>query len=620
MSTQEELSIQSGSDYNSVRAGQDDPNELESEDDLSANERQPRFDEEAEPSGAPTSAVTYFENADVDQRSSRRDSQMWNDMIRQASTQAAALRTPGRPGSQTQPEFRAQNKTVKNIIIIDGRPIPLAPKIRDANALNGRLYDKAKRASLSPESLQAFLKSATGYVLPKGNKLCAPSLVDAEGHLKAINNLGVQLRLIKRHLIEHDMYDVFTIVIPAGSVTDSPAVSELVSLFDAYPRLHADIIANSNTWYHLWSTATYLAENMNFSYEMLRRNTDDDLWLKCQEDYEEYAPVQRGGPLMLFLILRRIQDVSEAAIGHVKQSLKSLKITDIPGEDVDKVVSLIKSAHSLFKSASSACHSFVPEDFPKVILELFQTSSCAEFNSAFHREQQIAQHDADKTGQLVQWPTVGELTLMATNSYKRLQSTNQWPTSTSPSSSRRRRALAADSQKGSSGPRTYKVVCWNCGKDHTLKDCPHPKDQTKIDAARKAFNKSKRSNRRSDKNDSSRAQKPSAPRERCLIAGKPYIKNKKGDFVPDQKAMRAQREADPSHPTLAHENPSSTDSHPDTARSNTDTTSGPRVSYSTADRPSDDEDPPPTTTSTSTSSGPDIRSVLTRYTSRSTSR
>jgi hypothetical protein len=419
MSLQEEDSNpESGSDYNSIHAAQDGSDEEELEEDLSTNQRQPRFDEDGVPAGGRASGVTYFENVDVDQRSSRRDSQLWNDMIRQASTQAAALRTPGRSGGQTEPEFRAQNKTTKNVIIIDGRPIPLAPKMRDANALNGRLYDKTKRASLSPESLQAFLKSATGYVLPKGNKLCAPALVDAEGHLKAINNLGVQLRLIKRHLIEHDMYDVFTIVIPVGNVTDSAAVGELVSLFDAYPRLHADIIANSNTWYHLWSTAAYLAENMNFSYEMLRRNTDDDLWLKCQEDYEEYAPVQRGGPLMLFLILRRIQDVSEAAIGHVKQSLKSLKITDIPGEDVDKVVSLIKSALSLFKSASSACHSFVPEDFPKLILELFQTSSCAEFNAAFHREQQIAQHAADKTGQLVQWPTVGELTLMATNSYK----------------------------------------------------------------------------------------------------------------------------------------------------------------------------------------------------------
>ena len=179
MSNQEETSVQSGSDYNSVRAGHNEPDDLESQDDLSATERQPHFDEEAEPSGARTSGVTYFENADVDQGSSRRDSQMWNDMIRQASSQAAALRTPGRPGSQTQPEFRAQNKTVKNVIIIDGRPIPLAPKIRDANALNGRLYDKTKPSSLGPESLLAFLKSAKGYVLPKGNKLCAPSLVDA---------------------------------------------------------------------------------------------------------------------------------------------------------------------------------------------------------------------------------------------------------------------------------------------------------------------------------------------------------------------------------------------------------------------------------------------------------
>jgi hypothetical protein len=96
MSLQEEDSNpESGSDYNSIHAAQDGSDEEELEEDLSTNQRQPRFDEEGVPAGGRASGVTYFENVDVDQRSSRRDSQLWNDMLRQASTQAAALRTPG---------------------------------------------------------------------------------------------------------------------------------------------------------------------------------------------------------------------------------------------------------------------------------------------------------------------------------------------------------------------------------------------------------------------------------------------------------------------------------------------------------------------------------------------
>ena len=89
---------------------------------------------------------------------------------------------------------------------------------------------------------------------------------------------------------------------------------------------------------------------------------------------------------MLFLILRRIQDVSEAAIDHVKAAVIHLKIREIPGENVDKAVSLIKSAYSLFRSALSPCHSYIPDDFNKTILLVFQTSSVHAFNNAFKQE------------------------------------------------------------------------------------------------------------------------------------------------------------------------------------------------------------------------------------------
>ena len=90
----------------------------------------------------------------------------------------------------------------------------------------------------------------------------------------------------------HDCIDVFTIVIPSGDITSDPGVREVTSLFTSYPRLHVDIVANSNAWHHTWTMDTCHAENLNFTYEMLRKNTADELWLKCQEDYEEFSPAQ----------------------------------------------------------------------------------------------------------------------------------------------------------------------------------------------------------------------------------------------------------------------------------------------------------------------------------------
>ena len=564
-----------------------------------------QFEDDLEDQGRP-STISYFETG-IGRGPSRRDSQEWNDMVQQATKQADILKTPGRGGTHA-PEFKARNKLMSNRVWIDGRAISVCKKPRDVTALSGRLYDKTKRSSLSPESLQAFQKSATGYVLPKGNKLISPALVDAEGHLKSINNLGVQLRLIERHLVEHDMIDVFTIVIPSGDVTKTGDVLEFVSLFAACPRLHASIIANSNTWCNLWTDAPYIGENLNFSYDMLRKNTDDDLWLKCQEDYDDYAPVQRGGPLMLFLILRRIQDVSESAIDHVKKSLMSLKMRDLPGEDVDKVVSLIKSAHALFKSASSSCHSFIPEDFPKMILEILQTSSVPEFNLAFQREQQIAQHKADKTGQLVEWPTISELTSMATNSYKRLTCSNNWCCDARHS----QKALTAQpAGRHSNGQRPrLPPECWNCGGPHTLKDCTKPKDQTKIDAARQAFNKRKAARRRNGPKSNSNPRSP--PRERALINGTPCLKNKLGNWVPDQRALRVQRDAH-SDSSPREGTPSSTGSGDSNA---TPPRSTPRsVTFSGVARAPADRQPTPT--AESTASG--LHSALRNYAPRASS-
>ena len=49
---------------------------------------------------------------------------------------------------------------------------------------------------------------------------------------------------------------------------------------------------------------------MAITLTLVQHNTDEELWLKCLETYDEHAPVQQGGPLMLFLILQRIQDRS----------------------------------------------------------------------------------------------------------------------------------------------------------------------------------------------------------------------------------------------------------------------------------------------------------------------
>jgi Zinc knuckle len=493
------------------------------------SQRQLRFDE-------PKPKVVFFEPETISRGPTRRDSQAWNEVINDASKQAEVHKTPGK---QDLANFSTRNKVLQQKqIVIDGDYVTLLPTAKSHGELGVRLFKKQNRSKLSPEGLDYFRKSLISYVLPKDNKLSTPAITDTEGHLKAVSNLDTQLGLIRRHFEMHDCIDVFSIVIPHGDLMTDPGLREVTSLFTSYPRLHVDIVANSNTWYHTWAMDPCYAENLNFTYEMLRKNTADELWLKCQEDYDEFSPAQRGGPLMLFLILRRIQDVSEAAIDHVKAAVVHLKIREIPGENVDKAVSLIKAAYSLFRSASSPCHSYIPDDFNKTILLVFQTSSVHAFNNAFKQELTEAQHLADKTGKVVEWPSISELTKMATAIYHRLLASNKWHAT---AQTRRKALLGAGPTTSQAPPRdTSQLKCFNCGEHgHSARECSKPRDSATFKKNLDAFRKAKRERgMRSD----GRSSHP-RPRETRSLNGVPEVKNKNGKFVPDQKALKAARDA-----------------------------------------------------------------------------
>ena len=389
------------------------------------------------------------------------------------------------------------------------------------------MWDKTNRPA-SGDERQAFTKEATGYVLPKTNKLSVPNIKqDEDGALKHVYNLQSQLNSLKAVIHNCDMLDVFTIVVPVNVAKGPELRAGTFDLFTDFPRLHPDIVATSCGWYNRWVQDSYIAENMNLTRQLFENNTDPTLWSKCMEEYDEYPPMQQGGPLALSLILRRIQDVSEDAIEHLKDKIKFLKIKDIPGENVDYAVSLIKSTYRALQSASTGDRTFVPDDFPCTVLKVFQTTSVSEFNAAFAEEDRQVRRQADKFGGIPRWPTITTITNLATSMYARLKNKGDWI------ADKKTATKAYQSSTGSpnsrpSGPSSSQSnrECWNCGsKDHLLPDCPKPRDQPRIDAARKQF----------------RAQNPNRsgrPPRRKTIDGKPMIRNRKGVYVLDQKKVR----------------------------------------------------------------------------------
>jgi hypothetical protein len=332
--------------------------------------------------------------------------------------------------------------------------------------------------------------------------------------------------------MEHDMLDVCMIVLPKDLNNTSDVEMTRYNLFDDYPKLTPTIVGNSNAYYSRWVDDDFIAENLNLTYTLCKNNTEETLFNKCLEEYDTYHPMQRGGPLILCLLLLRIHNASEQHMDYLKLRVETLKISTLEGESVDVAVSLINSAYATFQSTSTPHNDRIPPEWSKTLITVFQTTSVPEFNETFKDEEKGARRSADKNGGQPNWPTHEQLTRLATTTYNRLKVSGEWdvPTTTRAKSYN----TVANTSGNTSGDKpSFERSCWNCGsKDHMLNDCTKPRDEAKVTKARQQFRA-----RRQPNNQGSRRTQPQHKR----MNGKPMILNKKGAYVLDQKKVQDKR-------------------------------------------------------------------------------
>lgn len=304
---------------------------------------------------------------------------------------------------------------------------------------------------------------------------------------------------------------------------------------------------------------------MKLSLELLRNNVDEHLFNKTLEAFEQYPVMCQGGPLMAYLLFDKILTTTESAIEVLTKKIKTLKIRDQTGEDVDAVVSLIRSTVDVLHSASDDARCYVPDDFPKLVLQVFQTSSNTEFNETFAEEQRTVQRAADRTGKQPQWPTIDGTLLQAERVYLRLIAESKWCV---PASKKRHALNAANS---SSGRDLSKRTCWNCEKKGcSVEVCKEPVNQSKIDANRAKYRNKRKSSRTRKSGSSNRSGGASPPRD---DKGRPLKPNKNGVWIVDQKVYRAeQAKGDDAKPASAPAPAPAPTSDDDTAK--TSNTSG----------------------------------------------
>jgi hypothetical protein len=443
--------------------------------------------------------------------------------------------------------------------VIDGCAVKVTRVPRPLSEVTPvRLWKKQERAALDPDQRQAFVKEAVRTVLRGNNRLTSPQVkVKSSQTLANVQNVQSQIKTLIAHMIRNDIYDVMTVVVPVDVKNRCTLEQRTFNVMTDYHVLHAIHVANSNSWYHLWVQDSYIQENLALTLTLFQNNTDESLWTRCWERYEEYHPAQQGGPLMAYLILSSLLESSEQALEHLLTVLRELDISKIPGEDIEQVALLMKSTYRVLKASSTKTRSYVPADFVKMIFNILLTCTVPEFTHPLQAKRDEIQLQADMTGSRPDWPSVSQLLLLAVNMYQRLKASGIW------AGGKTGAAFPAETAPPQAN-RPRKPRCWNCGDEHLLKDCPKPHDQAKIDAARKRFLNWRRSRgQRTGKPNANQANgKP--PKYTTSSDGKPMILNRNGAYVLDQKKYKALREtlASSSSPPSATSVPSSTSSDP----------------------------------------------------------
>ena len=238
-------------------------------------------------------------------------------------------------------------------------------------------------------------------------------------------------------------------------------------------------------------------------------------------------------------MLKRILDISENSLKNLQTRFKLLKISKIPGENVEEAIGLLKSINTILSQCSTDTNDYVPQDFDEQLLKIFQTTSVEDFNSVFDFELKQARHKADKFGGKAVFPTKEQTFELATNTYQRLTGPGddyKWCQPT--------KQGAAFTYRLQGNP-DDEPPCYNCGTyGCTPSICQEPLDPDRIkrnrEAARKKAAEKSRTRPRSGKSNSNQQRNPNnGGRGKKDEQGRPLKKNKNGVYIVDQKKHKA---------------------------------------------------------------------------------
>ena len=384
-----------------------------------------------------------------------------------------------KPGAKT--GKGATGTTASNKVTVNGLEVALRAVAETKFEEVLILHQKGDRASLDKKSRLALIEKATERQEATFFKEVTLAL-DTETRLDDCYSINRTILNVQERHQMYDMHDVFSVVVPNDN--NKTLTRDVYNLYTDYASVTPAMVARSNVWYNTWPSAPTWSENLAWTDRFFKNNVAVDLTERVNEVYMTYPNEARGGPLFFVIMMELLLSQTEEAVIALQSKLKKMDLKSIPGENVERAVSLSRAALVRLETFGK-----VPDDIIRILLRIFQTSSVPAFNEFFHHlEQQRKIEQAMSTTKVDDTKvTTQSIFRAATIQYRSLWEENLW---TGVRTTGGTSTFNTSTPSSTTGGGKVSNKCWNCGDpNHGVTNCPKPKNATKIAESKKAFSK-----------------------------------------------------------------------------------------------------------------------------------
>ena len=370
------------------------------------------------------------------------------------------------------------------------------------------LYPKEDRAKLSSDKLAELFDKATRERHKKYDFINL-TLSD-EDKLDDTYNLDMLVRRTKNAHVNYDMHNVFKILLLDPSDPDEKTIIGTKDLYTEFSEISVEEVAASNRFYNQWAAEDHFSQNLRLTYAYFQSNVSEELYEKAFETYDEFSSVEKGGPLFFIIMMNLLLSNTEEAAATLQERVKSFKLTNLPGEDISRAVSLLKGAirrliHVKRKKSGKDDEWFT--EITRQVIKIMQTSSVDEFNNLFAQleQQRLITQVLHKTGTTKPIVTYDQVFQLAEQKYLTMSELSAWT-----GVSTRGSESVFNIKSRVTGDNNKKFECFNCGGNHSLQECPQPRNEERITENRKKFlaNKRKGNNKKKKKSGKYAGPKP----------------------------------------------------------------------------------------------------------------